>query len=334
MYPLGGSLRAHTPANGVELVSLYLLRMQGHFLDSPIPGLLPASIALWYSTRLVSADRYLLIAGALLLLLYGSYWHDGFYLGPRYLYPLIPVLSLWTARAVPAMREQLQGLGYRAAVYTLLTAGILGSVTGLPIRFLKYRSELQSMRVDHDSVAEQAGAHGALVLVRESWGSQLVARMWGLGVSRPETEFLYPRIDTCRLELLVSALENSDLRDADAGRALAAATADSNTLVASTLSADRSQRVQSGFYYPQVCLDAVGLDRAGFTLFPPAMLARTRGIEYVRDLGSRNQFLLDKHPERPIYLLKPPGPEVGLRPTLTIVGVPGRRTERESPALR
>lgn len=322
---------AHTPANGAELVSLYLLRLQSHFLDSPIPGLLLASIGLWYSARLAIADRYLLLAGALLLLLYGSYWHDGFYLGPRYLYPLMPVLSLWIARAVPALRDQLQGLGFRAAVYTLLTAVILGSVTGLPIRFLEYRSQLQSMRVDHDSLAEQTGAHGGLILVRESWGSQLVARMWGLGVSVPETEFIYPRIDTCQLELIVSALENSGLRDADARRVLAAATADSSTLVASALSGDRSQRVRPGFDYPQVCLDAVALDQAGFTLFPPAMLARGRGTEYARDLGPRNQFILDEHPERPVYLLKPPGPEVGLHPVLTLLRTTGQQTTGEEP---
>ena len=41
---------------------------------------------------------------ALLLLSYFAYWHDGFYLGPRFMLPLAPWLALWTARLPAVLR--------------------------------------------------------------------------------------------------------------------------------------------------------------------------------------------------------------------------------------
>ena len=51
-------------------------------------------------------DRYVLAGSGLLLLAYFAYWHDGFYLGPRFMLPLAPWLALWTARLPAALAER------------------------------------------------------------------------------------------------------------------------------------------------------------------------------------------------------------------------------------
>ena len=95
----------HTPARGLELINLYLLRLQSYFLETPVPSLLFATGALALTRQLTAFDRYILVGSGLLLLSYFAYWHDGFYLGPRFLLPLAPWLALWTARFPAALAE-------------------------------------------------------------------------------------------------------------------------------------------------------------------------------------------------------------------------------------
>ena len=77
----------HTPARGLELINLYFLRLQTYFLETAAPALIPMTVALALTRRLRAFDRYLLAASLLLVGLYAAYWHDGFYLGPRFMYP-------------------------------------------------------------------------------------------------------------------------------------------------------------------------------------------------------------------------------------------------------
>src|SRR5688500_2904963 len=118
--PWGAS---HSPARGLELINLYFLRLQTYLFEWPIPSLLPAVAALALAPRLDRFDRYLLGSGALLVTIYFAFWHDGFYLGPRYMYPLAPLLSLWTARFPAYVHERLgDGLPLRTTVYSLAAA--------------------------------------------------------------------------------------------------------------------------------------------------------------------------------------------------------------------
>src|ERR1051326_9422099 len=108
------------------------------------------------------------------------------------MYPLLPLLALWTARVFGAIRSSIgEGLALRTAVYGGIVAVPLAVVTGLPARADQYRAGMLTMRWDADAAAERAGIHHALVLVRESWGAQTVARMWAVGVTLPEAEHLY-----------------------------------------------------------------------------------------------------------------------------------------------
>jgi hypothetical protein len=301
--PWGAS---HSPARGLELVNLYFLRLQTFLFEWPIPSLLPMVGALALAPRLDRFDRYLLGSGALLVTMYFAFWHDGFYLGPRYVIPLAPLLALWTARFPAFIHERFgEGMVLRTTVFTLAAAAVISSVSLVPARARQYAAGLTTMRWDADAAAREAGVNRGLVFVRESWGSQLVARLWALGLTRAQAERLYARVDACLLEQGITRLERQAIRGQLAADAFAPLMRDSLRLVASTLSPDVSERILPGARYTQRCLERIADDRRGFTLLTPLFLAGSDGTVYARDLHERDTVLLAKYPDRDAYLLRP-----------------------------
>jgi hypothetical protein len=301
--PWGAS---HTAARGLELVNLYFLRLQTYLFEWPIPSLLPAVLALAIAPRLDRYDRYLLGSGVLLVTMYFAFWHDGFYVGPRYMYPLAPLMALWTARLPAFIHERAgDGLPLRTTVYSLAAAATIATVSLVPQRARQYTAGLTTMRWDADAAARDAGVHRGLVFVRESWGSQLVARLWARGLTRAQTERLYARVDACLLEQGLERLERQGVRGQAAADAFAPLMRDSLRLVPSTLSPDASERVLPGARYTPRCLQRIADDRRGFTLLTPLMLAGSDGTLYARDLHERDTLLLAAHPDREVWLLRP-----------------------------
>ena len=306
----------HTPARGLELLNLYFLRLQTYFLEAAAPSLIPMIAALVLTRRLSAFDRYLIAASAMLMGLYGAYWHDGFYLGPRFMYPLLPLLALWTARLLPALREVAGGgLLFRSTAFALIIALGLGMLASLPVRVRQYRTGMISLRWDPDRAAAAAGVRNALVLVRESWGAELVTRMWAMGVSRPDADAIYRGADPCALDSVLARLETApDRRDVPSVE-LRTLLADSSRLVnAESLTGDPSLRLTPGIRYPRHCIAKIEANRTGFTLFPPLLLARGFGNVYARDLGARDSLLVAEYSNRPLYLLKPTSGGVGAEP--------------------
>lgn len=294
----------HTPARGLELINLYLLRLQGWFLETPVPALLFATGALALTRVLRAFDRYLLWASGLLLLAYFAYWHDGFYLGPRFLYPLTPVLALWTARlpSVLAARGATL-LQQRMAVTAGITALVVGGLVLLPIRWEQYRNGLPAARVDGDAAAHAAGVRGAVVLVRESWGAQLYARLWAIGLSRIEAHQIYSRMDLCRLDQLLGEAETAGSdRAAFLAKAepIAAAT---HRLVRLRTAGDSAIHLMAGAVVHPHCVRRIQENQAGFTNFAPMLLAGQSGNIFLRELHGRDSLLLTRYSDRPWYLL-------------------------------
>ncbi len=303
----------HTPIRGLELMSLYLLRLNLFLFEAPVPGLVAAGLALLLAPRLGSVDRYLLAAAAALLLVYFAYWHDGFFLGPRFIYPVAPVVALWTARLPQLVRARWgDGLAHRTTTFAMAGA-ILGSLAlGIPAR-LGTNSEIQAaMRVDPDRAAEAAGVRDAVVFVRESWGAQVLARMWALGVAKPEAERYYRNIDTCVLDRALLAIERGET-PGPAAPALESLQVDSARLVRSPFSPDTSERVLNGAKYDRRCVDRINQDRAGFTILAPWLLSRRADLLFVRDLHERNASLLARHPDRQAYRVWQPTDSAGVR---------------------
>lgn len=305
----------HTPGTGLELLNLYFVRLQSYLFETPFPALVPAILALALWRRLSPFDRYLFAAAGLLVLTYWAYWHDGFYLGPRFMIPLVPLLALWTARAWPALRERVPGvLVGRAFGFACVVAVGIALFVSIPLRAQQYRNGMLTLRWDADAAAEQAGVRNAVVLVRESWVAQMVARMWAVGIPRNDVERQYRNTDACRMETELSRIEREGLRGPTAALALEPLLRDSARLIRSPYTTDPTNRFLPGSRYTPVCLARLREDQAGYTLHLPLILAGRDEVLYARDLHGRDSLLLEQYPDRAVYLLRPPTTEVGAAP--------------------
>ncbi len=305
----------HTPLRGIELINLYLLRLQSHFLETPAPGLLFATFALLLVPRLAAFDRWVLASSGLFLAAYLAYWHDGFYLGPRFLLPLAPWLALWTARLPAVLRERGWPDPARQGILVGGIAALLLGVTQLlPIRAAQYRNGMLSMRHDVAALTAAMDVRGATVLVRESWGAQLIARMWGIGVSRPDAERFYRSVDSCALDSLIAVVERDGGGAPQLDRLVAPHRADSTLLVAQYLSPDTTLRVLPGRPLRPACERRILEDRAGTTVYAPLLVTRDTANRYVRDLHARDTLLGEGALGGPLWLLsQEPGPGGALR---------------------
>lgn len=307
----------HTPLRGLELLSLYLTRLNTYLFELPFPSLVLPAVGLWPTRRLHAFDRYLLVAAGVVALGYWAYWHDGFYLGPRFLFSWLPVLVLWSARGVRTLWHVTSPSGtrfgspaaVRAALVATLGAGVLyAGVTLVLVRVPSYRNGMSSLRVASRQAAPPE-VRNALVFVQESWGSQLIVRLWGLGVSRPATEALYRSIDACVLEERVRRLEADGVRGDAALARLAPLMADSARLVASDLSPDFTERRLPGLGYTPACIARIEEDRRGYLLYAPWRLVDDGNV-YARWMPGREGELRALYPDRPAFLLRRAGTEV------------------------
>ena len=292
----------HTPLHGLALINLYFVRLQSHMFESPLPSLIPLLAALAIVPRLDKFDRYWLSSAALLVAAYFAYWFSGDYLGPRFLYPLAPMIALWTARLPLIVRDRWgPGTLFRGtiAAYAISAAGALA--LGIPARATEYERIGPLERWDADQAAEHAGARGALVLVRENWGGQLVARLWGLGLSRSDASFIYRRVDTCILSEQIELAENRGLRGAHALAMLSPLMADSARLVPSPFSPRTGERFLPGHDYSESCRARIAENVAGFLPYQRFIVARGNGNIFARDLGARDTLLLADHPDAPLF---------------------------------
>lgn len=301
----------HTPLRGLELVNLYFLRLQTYLFESPLPSLVPAALALLFSKGFRPFDRYLLVSGSLLIGLYFAYWHDGFYLGPRFMYPLIPVLVLWTARLPGILRGRFgDTLPHRAVVYGYAVSAVLVVAVTAPIRGSEYAHGLLTARWNADAAAARAGVHDALILVRESWGAQIMARLWQRGIGRSEAEVLYRKIDSCILYEQLLALEAAGIAGREASAALRPFLADSAKVIKTPHSPDPTERYLPGSFYSDRCQSRLRDNWLGFTLYSPLINAGRNGNVFARDLHARDTLLLAAYPGRQVFLLKPEDTQV------------------------
>jgi hypothetical protein len=306
---------AHTPARGIELLSLYFLRLQTYLFETPVPSLVACIGALLLVPRLRRLDGVLLAGSALLVLLYFAYWHDGFYLGPRFFVCLLPALALWTARLIPEWRSRWgRTASYRVVVAASIASVFLSLTLSTPLRAREYHGGLKTMRWDVEAAARAAGVRDAIVFVRESWGAQLMVRLWALDLSHAEAQTLYHFVDACALERGIDSLERSGARGAAARAALFPLLADSLRVVRSPFSADSTERVLPNASYGPRCVRRLQEDHAGFTIYFPFLVADGDRVVYARDLHARDSVLLTRFPSRSLYLVRPPSDSDGALP--------------------
>ncbi len=306
---------AHTPVLGLEQISLYFLMLQRYLFETPFPALVPTVLALALSRKFRPLDRYLMVSSGLLVGIYFAYFHNGVYLGPRFMFPLLPLLVIWTARLPALVKERFgKGLPYRTTIYAYAFGAVVAvTVTG-PLRARAHAANMTTPRWDAAAAASAAGVSHALVLVRESWGAQLLSRLWALGVTRRQAEMLYGASDRCRLEHAINEVEQAGASGADAFAALVPVVEGSAQLVPAPFSEDPTARVLPGAVYSALCSTRVAEEQTGFTVFLPLILAEEGGNIYARDLHARDTLLLQAFPDRDVFLLKPPSTALGEEP--------------------
>jgi hypothetical protein len=286
------------------LINLYFLRLQDYLFEAAGPSLAFATLALALTRRAPAFDRWVLAASGLVVLSYFAYWHDGFYLGPRFMLPLAPWLAWWTARLPAVLRARHIAVPVvRGTVIAGSAALLLGAATGIPIRAEQYHNGMLSMRFDVDQLAAANGVRDAVVLVRESWGGQMVARMWGLGVTRVDADHIYRTNDACRLEGAISAVEHDNGGAAELRQRIDAFHADSARLITVTNLPDTTVRFLPGESLTPLCGRRIAEDLAGFTLYTPFLLRNGGSNLYVRDLHARDSLVLAQHPGKPVWLV-------------------------------
>ena len=295
----------HTPSRGLELISLYVTRLQTYLFETPFPSMLPVIAALALTKRLSALDRYLLVSATLLGALYFAYWHDGFFLGPRFVFPWLPVLVLFAARLPRLVREQFgRGRVWAGTNAALATGAVMAVGFSLPERVPTYESGLASMRVDYTAESAGAGVRDAIVFVRESWGAQLTARMWERGISRSAAAALYHGVDACLLDKGLRKIEAADVRGTAAEAQLEPLLADSALVRSSPYSPDSTEKLLRNAPYDRTCVARINEDRRGYTHLAPLLLERGSGNVYARDMQGRDSLITAAYPGRPVYLLR------------------------------
>ena len=290
--PLG---HLHTPGEGLRFVSTYFLQLNRYLFETPVPSLLPAIAALAWVRRIDAPDRYLLASAALLTLIYAAYWHEGFFLGPRFFFALAPMFALWTAR-FPTLATS------RAMVAGLVTSFVIAATVGIPARAAQWASSFATERWAQPDVARRAGVHDALVFVREGWEAKLVARMWALGVPPASVDRIVLATDACRLDSAITALESAP--GARAEQALLPLLRDSALVHRVAAGPGANVAIQAGYPYPEWCTRQVTLSARGVTPLAPESILDDGNV-YARDLGTRDSLLLATCRNRPVFVLEP-----------------------------
>ena len=306
---------AHTPARGLELVSLYFLRLQTYLFETPIPSLVAAIVALLL-VRAASprrcAARGLRAARPVVLRVLA-----------RWLLSRPPVLRLFASGARVVERACLPGVARAMGTASLVSDHHL-RIGRQPLHRIRHHGSVASTRVserfEDDALGRRFGctsrggpqcgrlrsgelgcpAHGAAVGTRT--------------LSHAEAQALYHFVDACALERGLDSLERIGGRDSVARRVMLPLLADSTRVVRSPFSADSTERFLPDAPYGPRCIRRIEEDRAGFTVYLPFLVADGENVVYARDLHARDSLLLARYPSRTVYLVRPASDSEGVLP--------------------
>jgi 4-amino-4-deoxy-L-arabinose transferase-like glycosyltransferase len=323
---------AHTLHRGLEYAVSYVNELNLYLLLWPVPTLLLMVIGLLAMRKFTRWDALLLGMFWVQVAAYASYWYNGQFLGPRFLFTVLPALVVVVARTPFLVGDRYGAYWRRAALLAVLGCiAISWTTPGSPFSVWGMANDVRNTRrvlkVDVASMVAAANIHHALVFLREPVGSQIQHRLWGLGMSRSDAAQLLARSDACSLFDALRAVENDssiapDGKPAAVTRAAAPFVAGSANLHA----ADPTVHITSAASLSPACHtefdnDAkIGVATFGSALFLEPINAAGHidgDIIYVMDLGERNALLKVRFGDRTWYRLsamRPNDPEPTLRP--------------------
>jgi hypothetical protein len=316
----GATGETHTPRRALVLASANLMRVNLYLFEWPIPALLLAVVTLVLVRRVSRWDGLLLSLVGAIVGAYALYWHEGFHLGPRYLFIAMPAVVILVARAPGLMAERLSGTARRAVALVLplcVAASLLwpAGVSGALLRARQYHSSLWILKVDLERQVAESSLDRALVFVHEGWGARLMARLWALGVPRTQAEQVLRGSDACALEHWLRGEEARPAADSAGrlGRLAALSTGWTMVRPRPDRTPDSSLRFADDAPFTGECAAELAADEAGVSLYPPflrlnrpAASGRVDGsVIFVRDLGAHNEVLRERFGDRGWYRYAP-----------------------------
>lgn len=219
--PQGG---VHTLARAVTYATTYVNELNISVMSWPVPAMLVAFVGLAAMKRATRWDALVLGLIAVQVVAYASYWWRGEFLGPRFLFTVLPAVVVILARTpfwIASYEGNAAGRGAAAFIVacTLIAWGPSFSKYNVWGTTRAVRANRRSLRVDVLGAVRAANAHNAVVLVREAFPARLLRLLWGAGVSRANAAALLATRDGCSL------LDVVRHADADTARARGAAKA-------------------------------------------------------------------------------------------------------------
>jgi hypothetical protein len=196
---------AHTPRRALELVIAYLVQLNWALFGWPIAGLLVVAGALVAIGALGQWEFVLIAWIEAQLLVYAAYWHEGLFLGPRYLFTIVPAFLILAARGI-VLAARRGSPAVRRSLVAAVAASLLGpwlipsSPFGGALGAAKAARPLRSsLKLDLEPALESLEGRKALIFVGETASNRLVRRLWSLGIARPDATRLVAEKDNCAL---------------------------------------------------------------------------------------------------------------------------------------
>jgi hypothetical protein len=331
-----------TPLASFVNSALDFQRLNVFLFEWPIPSLLFALLAL----AVVGSDPRLrgtvaLLAGLALAapVAYFFYWHRDNYLGPRFLFASLVPVSLLTAVGIGVVDRWL-GRWRVAFRIVFLAAMLTALLVSIPEGAGVIAGMEPEMKAHPEAEAERQGVRDAVVFVKTGWGSRLVGRMWGWGVSAPEAEQSFRAVDGCRIQSALDAADSLVAVDSDSAAARERLLEQLRSWRRATLPLekgllpDASVRVDTTRALSRRCQREIQQDRSGFTLYGTLVWHNDpwlqRGLVFARYLEpERNRRLMRRYGGREMYLYAPLSSERGAPVVLLRLGDTGTPSSQD-----
>ena len=303
---------AHTPLRALVLAAKYVSELNSYVVGWTLPALLVMVTGLVSMRRTSKWDALLFGLFGAQLVAYALYWHDGEFLGPRFLYTALPVTIVLLARTPFMIADRWGGYWRHAAPLAVLTMIAVSWLVPMPpYGAMGLAGDVHQARttfkVDLAAAAEAAGAHHALVFVHEPFSGRLMHRLWGVGFTRSQAAQVFAHGDAC------SVLEAVRMGEADTTMTPTAIASHIATYApggAPIRALDPTIRISSEQSLTPACKESLALDAAyggmpfgvGLLLEPIGPDGRLDGdVIYAADLGDRNEALRARFGDRKWY---------------------------------
>ena len=306
----------HTLSHALELAITYVSELNMYLMAWPVPALVVLVVGLMAMRRISRWDALLLGLFAVQLGAYASYWGDGEFLGPRFLFTALPAIVLLTARgcfaAVSRWPKRLAQAGAGLVLASILV-GWLAPTSAYGVWGLarSARDVRGSLKLDVEGAVRRAGVHHALVFLHEPFGARLARRLWGLGIMRSEAAQLLANRDACSLLTAIDRAELDTSVTSQSREATIRSAAAMKENDAELRTADRTTHVRPGSVTPECRAELEADTRLSSTPFGPALplepispTGRVDGdVIYLADLGKHNSVLIPRFGGRTWYRL-------------------------------